>query len=135
MPRWMWRTALFLILGTLAPCNVEAKRLESWVRTGLLGPVPARVSDRLPLSDQGNEGGWVPYEPMTDEFDGTSLHAEKWWPRNPGWLGRQPAYFWAGNVTVSDGKLHLTMRREEVPEIPKDKGDDNINPRDYSVFL
>lgn len=122
MPRWMWKTASFLILGTLAACNAEAKRPESWVRTGPLGPVPARVSDRLPLSDQGSEGDWVPYEPMTDEFDGRALDPNKWWPRNPGWLGRQPAYFWPGNVTVSDGKLHLTMRREEVPEMPKDKG-------------
>jgi beta-glucanase (GH16 family) len=118
----MWRTASFLVLGTLAACNAEAKRPESWVRTGPLGPVPARVSDRLPLSDQGSEGDWVPYEPMTDEFDGPALDPNKWWPRNPGWLGRQPAYFWPGNVTVSDGKLHLTMRREEVPEMPKDKG-------------
>ncbi|MDI6447752.1 family 16 glycosylhydrolase [Anaerobaca lacustris] len=118
----MWRTISVLVLGTVVLCNAEAKRPESWVRTGPLGPVPERVSDRLPLSDQSNEGDWVSYEPMTDEFDGTALDPNKWWPRNPGWLGRQPAYFWPGNVTVSDGKLHLAMRREEVPEMPKDKG-------------
>ena len=32
------------------------------------------------------------------------------------WKGRQPALFSDKNVTVSDGKLHLTMRKEKVPE-------------------
>jgi beta-glucanase (GH16 family) len=97
-------------------------RPEGWVREGELGTAPVRVTDALPLSDQSNEGRWVPYEPMMDEFDGEALDAGKWWPRNPRWLGRQPAYFWPGNVTVDDGKLHLTMRKQEVPEAPRDKG-------------
>ncbi len=122
MPRLMGRAVLFLILGTVTLCDAEAKRPESWLRTEPLGAVPARASEDLPLSDQTNEGHWVKYEPMTDEFDGVTLDSTKWWPKNPGWLGRQPAYFWPGNVTVSDGKLHLTMRRQEVPEMPKDKG-------------
>ncbi len=117
-----WRKIFVVVLGTVGLCHAQANRPESWLRSGELGTVPARVSEELPLSDQGNEAGWVAYEPMTDEFEGTRLDAEKWWPRNPGWLGRQPAYFWPGNVSVSDGKLHLVMRREEVSEMPKDKG-------------
>ena len=74
------------------------------------------------MSDQANEGNWVKYEVMSDEFAGAELDAEKWWPKNPGWLGRQPAYFHPGNVTVGNGKLHLAMRKREVPEMPKDKG-------------
>ena len=31
------------------------------------------------------------------------------------WKGRQPALFSEKNVTVSDGKLHLTMRKEKLP--------------------
>ena len=31
------------------------------------------------------------------------------------WKGRQPALFSDENVTVSDGELHLTMRKEKVP--------------------
>ena len=31
------------------------------------------------------------------------------------WKGRQPALFSDKNVTVSDGKLHLTMRKEKLP--------------------
>jgi beta-glucanase (GH16 family) len=32
-----------------------------------------------------------------------------------GWKGRQPALFSEKNITVSDGKLHLTMRKEKLP--------------------
>ena len=113
---------LLLSLGTMNLWGASTRRPESWVRSGALGTLPVRVSDELPLSDQTNEGHWSRYEPMTDEFGGAALDASKWWPRNPGWLGRQPAYFWSGNVTVSEGKLHLTMRKQEVPEMPKDKG-------------
>jgi beta-glucanase (GH16 family) len=95
---------------------------KSWVRIGLLGPIPARVTDTLPLSDQANEAGWQKYEIMSDEFDGTKLDPNKWYPTNPNWLGRRPAFFYPGNVSVRDGKLHLTMRKQEVPEMPKDKG-------------
>lgn len=112
---------LFLRVGGLA-CHGAAARPQGWVRKGDLGPAPERSSDRLPLSDQGDTGHWVRYEPMTDEFGGAALDPNKWWPRNPRWLGRQPAYFHPGNVTVSDGKLHLTMRKQEVPEMPKARG-------------
>lgn len=81
-----------------------------------------RKNDAYPLSDQDNEGGWVRFEPMSDEFEGDALDASKWWDHNPHWLGRQPGFFYPGNVAVRDGKLHLTMKREEVPEMPKDKG-------------
>ena len=91
-------------------------------RIGPLGPVPKLITERFPLSDQENRGGWVKYEPMSDEFEGTELDASKWYPNNPDWLGRQPAFFWRGNVSVHDGKLHLAMRKQEVPEMPKDKG-------------
>jgi len=87
-----------------------------------LGPKPERVTDAFPLSDQTNEGNWIKYELMSDEFEGGKHDPDKWYPRNPKWLGRPPAYFYPGNVKVSNGKLHLTMRKQEVPEIPRDKG-------------
>ena len=34
---------------------------------------------------------------------------------NYGWKGRPPALFSDKNITVSDGKLHLTMRKEKLP--------------------
>jgi len=82
----------------------------------------ARVTDSHPLSDQANAGGWKVYEPMTDEFEGGTLDTAKWLDRNPDWLGRQPALFYPGNVEVRDGKLHLSMKKEEAPDMPHDKG-------------
>jgi beta-glucanase (GH16 family) len=81
-----------------------------------------RVTDAFPLSDQNNKGKWRKYDAMSDEFEGNALDAAKWWPSNPDWNGRQPGFFHAGNVAVSDGKLHLTMRKQEVPEMPKGEG-------------
>jgi hypothetical protein len=87
-----------------------------WNRTGPLGQTPRHVTDTYPLSDQHNKGGWVKFEPMSDEFEGTELDRNKWHVGMEWWKGRQPALFSDKNVTVSDGKLHLTMRKEEVPE-------------------
>jgi hypothetical protein len=100
----------------------ESRPAKGWVRIGELGAKPERATDTFPLSDQHNEGNWVRYELMSDEFEGAELDRDKWWPTNPRWLGRQPAYFWRGNVKVGNGELRLTMRKQEVPEMPKDKG-------------
>ncbi len=50
---------------------------------------------------------------------GGALDAAKWHATNPGWLGRQPGRFRAENVTVSDGKLHITVKNESLPDAPK----------------
>ena len=52
---------------------------------------------------------------MSDEFEGKELDRSKWTVRMSWWRGRQPALFSDKNVTVSEGKLHLTMRKEPVP--------------------
>ncbi len=111
--------------------------LRGWVLAALLLSIargvvagetaaPDRSSERagpaLPLSDPQNSGDWRPFEPLSDEFDGDELDAEKWWPNNPRWKGRQPGYFHPDNVTVDDGKLHLTMRRQEPPTAMKEEG-------------
>ncbi|HEY0867217.1 MAG TPA: family 16 glycosylhydrolase [Fimbriimonas sp.] len=91
-------------------------RQAGWV--DLPGPEMPAVSrtTRYPLSDQGNVGGWTPYDALWDEFGGTRLDRKKWHDHNPGWNGRQPAFFSPKNVEVKDGKLHLTMRRDDPPE-------------------
>ena len=95
---------------------------ENWTREGDIGPKPERITDSLPLSDQQNKADWLRYEPMWDEFEGDKLNSTEWNPYMRGWLGRRPAYFSPKNVTVSDGKMHLTMRMEEPPESAKKKG-------------
>jgi beta-glucanase (GH16 family) len=63
---------------------------------------------------------WKPIPELTDEFEGKSLDATKWDDHNPGWLGRYPGLFSKHNVSVSDGKLHLTARVED-PKHPDKK--------------
>jgi len=95
---------------------------KQWTRKGPLGPVPKRVTDAFPLSDQSNRGNWKKYEVMSDEFQGSELDPQKWWPVNPTWKGRKPGLFHTKNVSESDGNLHLTMKKEHVPEMDKLQG-------------
>jgi len=62
---------------------------------------------------------WEPIPELTDEFDGAELDAEKWHPNNPGWKGRQPGFFRPENVTLSDGCMHITMKREDLEGLPE----------------
>jgi hypothetical protein len=120
----MMRSVITLFLAALAisPLSAADKPIpdkrptEIWNRTGPLGEIPEHVTDEYPLSDQEDEGGWVEFEPMSDEFEGDGLALNKWNRGLYWWKGRQPALFSDENVTVSDGKLHLTMRKEKVPE-------------------
>jgi hypothetical protein len=95
---------------------------SGWTLRGPLPSSPARDGEDLPWVEAPNQAGWTRLEPFWDEFDGSTLDAGKWWPRNPEWAGRQPAWFHEGNVEVGAGMLHLSMRRQEVPEMQKDKG-------------
>jgi hypothetical protein len=94
----------------------EDRNANQWTRKAGLGKVSTRVTDRLPLAHQQETGLWVPYEPMSDEFEGGSLDTNKWVRNMEWWKGRQPALFKAENVTVAGGQLQLTMRKEPVSE-------------------
>jgi len=96
-----------------------AREEKGWTRTGGLGKTPKRITDKLPLSDQTNQGGWKEYETMWDEFEGKQLDAAKWWPMHPTWKGRQPSLFHPSNVRVAEGGLHLTMRKWAPPDATK----------------
>jgi len=122
-------TALTLLIATTV-LAAEGERKPAadkrptriWNRTGPLGETPRHVTDAYPLSDQENRGGWVKFEPMSDEFEGKQLDRNKWVMGIEGWKGRQPALFSEKNVTVSDGKLHLTMRKEKLPAEAEKQG-------------
>jgi beta-glucanase (GH16 family) len=73
-------------------------------------------NERAPCPLQ--HGVWEPLPELWDEFGGAELDATKWHPNNPGWKGRQPGLFHTGNVAVSDGKLHITMKHEDLPGLP-----------------
>ena len=102
----LFSSSLFLLLG--AGCAGPAPK-SSATKEGAVNACPC------PLP----HGRWASVAEMTDEFEGDALDAAKWHATNPGWLGRQPGLFRAENVTVSDGKLHITMKHEDVPDAPK----------------
>jgi beta-glucanase (GH16 family) len=119
MKRTLFLTILLAFCATAVTAEPEKRPTKIWNRTGPLGETPKHVTEAFPFSDQENEGGWVKFEPMSDEFDGKQLDLKKWALGIEGWKGRQPALFSEKNVTVSDGKLHLTMRKEKLP--PEDE--------------
>lgn len=121
MKRFFFLTILFAF-SAAAGAAVEKCPTKIWNRTGPLGDTPKHVTDAFPLSDQENKGGWVKFEPMSDEFEGKELDRSKWVVGLEWWKGRQPALFSEKNVTVSDGKLNLTMRKERLPDELKKEG-------------
>jgi len=62
---------------------------------------------------------WEPLPAFTDEFDGDKLDAAKWHDHNPDWKGREPGWFNPKNVAVSGGRLHIAMKKESLPDLPK----------------
>ncbi|MHB8903187.1 MAG: hypothetical protein ACYC6Y_30875, partial [Thermoguttaceae bacterium] len=111
-------TALTLLIAQTALAAEDQAKTDPdrrpariWNRTGPLDQTPRHVTDTCPLSDQDNKMGWARFEPMSDEFEGNDLDLGKWNRGMYWWKGRQPALFSEKNVTVSDGKLHLTMRK------------------------
>lgn len=89
------------------------KRGDEWTRVGPLGDkIERKFSDR-PLSDQENKGGWALLDTHSDEFEGERLDDSKWWDHHPTWFGRPPGRFLPSNVSVTDGELQLTMRKDE----------------------
>jgi beta-glucanase (GH16 family) len=62
---------------------------------------------------------WKLIAELSDEFEGDKLNSTKWHNYNPGWKGRQPGFFSQDNVSVSNGKLHLTARAENLKDLPE----------------
>jgi len=80
-------------------------------------PDPPPSAENVP-SGPPVAGKWKPIAELTDEFEGSRLDPAKWHDTNPSWKGRKPALFRPSNVRVEGGKLHLTMRCEDVPGAP-----------------
>ena len=80
---------------------------------------PKKAAEPAVTSGPPKGATWEPLAALTDEFEGKELDPRKWHPNNPEWKGRQPGLFLEKNVTVSDGKLHITMKRENLPDLPK----------------
>jgi beta-glucanase (GH16 family) len=75
-------------------------------------PGPAALGDPPP-------GKWEPIPELTDEFEQPLLDEAKWHDHYPKWDGRKPGYFSRKNIAVHDGKLHITARMENLPDLPE----------------
>lgn len=97
-----------IITAFILTCNACNQTIDSQV-TATPGKPPA-------------EGEFELIPELSDEFDDNNFDESKWFRTNPTWLGRQPAFFSTNNVNEADGKLHLTMKKEDPPASLKDKG-------------
>ncbi|MFC1738273.1 family 16 glycosylhydrolase [Planctomycetota bacterium] len=85
-----------------------------------------------PASDPKNSGNWVLKEDMSDEFEGDSVDADKWFVNGtdgeyPVWVGRSPSQFAPENVRVEKGKMYLTTKWDPYYNFKKSIPDpDNI---------
>jgi len=107
----MNHTWLLWVCLCACPCLLPSRAAEDAGKTGK----EASVFQPCPLP----HGKWEPLPAFTDEFDGTELDATKWFPYNPTWKGREPAFFNPANVTLKDGMLHLAAKAEDLPNLPK----------------
>jgi beta-glucanase (GH16 family) len=89
------------------------RRFPAWLLVACGGPALTLLAEP-PAGSQ-----WEPIPELTDEFAGKSLDPAKWHDGNPEWPGRPPGFFSKQNVSVSDGKLHLTAKAEDLPNLPK----------------
>ncbi|YCM42347.1 family 16 glycosylhydrolase [Verrucomicrobiaceae bacterium 227] len=108
----------------------QEDRSSDWTRDGPLPKTPAHSDQKLPLSDQNNQGKWQPHHEMWDEFAAPALDHEKWWDHNPNWYGRAPARYLAREIQIKNGEMHLSMRKD--PDLPKE--DLYKNGRPYHTY-
>ena len=88
------------------------------IPTGLVGLLILACCSTSP-ADPPAGSKWEPIPELTDEFNGNKLDSTKWYDHNPEWKGRQPGFFSTNNVSVSDGKLHLMARVEDLKDLPE----------------
>jgi len=89
------------------------------IATGIAFSLPALLAIAAEPPKCPLPGQWELIPAFSDEFDGDKLDPAKWHPNNPTWKGRQPGFFSKKNVEVRDGKLHLTARKEKLPDLPE----------------
>jgi beta-glucanase (GH16 family) len=76
----------------------------------------AAGADPLPLSDPGNDGGWIVAPEWTDEFNGNALDRTKWRMAMPWWpAGSPPFYYNPANIRLGGGTLRVIIDAGPVP--------------------
>ena len=80
--------SILMVASGVGGAEPPKRPVKIWNLTGPLGETPKHVTDAYPLSDQQNRGGWVKFEPMSDEFEGKELDRNKWVVGMDWWKGR-----------------------------------------------
>ncbi len=60
---------------------------------------------------------WVMNDTYSDEFNGNSLDANKWYDYHPYWVGRDPAMFKTDAVDVTNGSMQITNYKLPAPQV------------------
>ena len=84
----------------------------------LLATEALSASGQTPAASPPVPGSWRWVPEFSDEFTASALDQKKWQPANPEWPGRPPGFYREQNVVIRDGKLHLLLKSENVPEMP-----------------
>ena len=95
---------IVIICSCFTACKDETKSTQPEVNYTIIGPA--------------GELDWRFDHEFSDEFNGSSLDAGKWWPYNPEWKGREPGYFNPNNVSVDSGYLNIVMKHEDLDNLP-----------------
>lgn len=116
-----WVQLVFATQQTEAP---KTKKVPyAWFDDAMV--TEGRISSHLPPTVCPlKHGAWEVMGDLTDEFDGNALDLKKWKVSEFAWNDVKTAYV-ARNVTVSDGRLHLAIKKEAVdgkPEITYTSG-------------
>ena len=111
-------TCLFVLLLCTCAHAQETRPTKNYADSLDFTNAPVRKTDRLPLSDQANRGGWIYNRFMSEEFEGGALDEQKWFPNNPKWKGRPPTFFHASNVSVADGEVVVRVNQHGEEALP-----------------
>ena len=103
----------------IAKWGVVVDTQTDWTRSGPLPTAPKRTTDKFPLSDQANKGGWTKFALLSDEWNQAKLDTSKWWDHNPNWYGRAPSRYVSENVTLKNGNLGIVMSIDESLPVEK----------------
>ncbi len=96
------------IISLLASCEGDDDGSAAAELSSSKYPISSTI-ESIPMPPLGQR--WVLNEDLSDEFNGTSLDANKWYDYHPSWIGRPPGLFTKDEVAVKDGYLVLSCSK------------------------
>ncbi|MBD0404360.1 family 16 glycosylhydrolase [Flammeovirga sp. EKP202] len=111
-------TILYFSIGGLLAQDLTIPP-KNYVDTVDVNLIVKRTSDKLPLSDQNNEGEWKLLKKYSDEFEKSKINEKIWHPNNPKWKGRKPTYFHGSNVTFENGEAVFKVNKHNEGDLPE----------------